>query len=162
MKDWWDGLEGRERVILAIGAAVLVIAVLWVALIHPLFIAGGQRAERVQQLRGDLARARSLGAEIQALTASGGGSTAVTGREQSLMIVLERTARDSGLQVNQSRPMDAETVRVRFESAPFDILVQWIGQLATRYGVQADIVSIDQLDSPGMVDAQITLKRPSA
>lgn len=162
MKEWFDSLEPRERVTLILGATFLVAVLAWVLLIHPLYVSGGQRAERVAQLRADLSRARELGAEIRALANTGSGQQATSGQNQTLLIVLERTARESGLTVNRSQPLDASTVRVRFESAAFDSLVRWMGVLATRYGVQADVVSLDQLEMPGMVDAQITLKRPGA
>lgn len=162
MKDWFDGLEPRERLTLIVGAAFLSLVLIWVLLIHPLYKSGAQRAERVAQLRTDLSRALTLGAEIRSLAAAGGTQASQSGQNQTLLIVLERTARESGLTVNRSQPMDASTVRVRFESAPFDNLVRWMGLLASRYGVEADVVSLDQLEVPGMVDAQITLKRPSA
>lgn len=162
MKDWFDNLEPRERLLVALAAVVVTLALAWLLLIHPLYVAGSQRAERVAQLRSDLARANTLGAEIRALAASGGPRVTQADANQSLMILLERSAREAGLQVNQSRPLDTATVRVRFESAPFDTLVRWLGTLASRYGVQADVVSLDKLGAPGMVDAQITLKRPAA
>lgn len=162
MKEWFDGLEPRERLILSVGAVFLALVLAWVLLIHPLYVASGERAERVAQLRADLARATALGVEIRTLGSAGPTRTAPGAANQSLMILLERSAREAGLQVNQSRPLDTTTVRVRFEAAPFDTLVRWMGTLANRYGVQADVVSLDQLDAPGMVDAQITLKRPTA
>ena len=56
--------------------------------------------------------------------------------------------------------MDNSTVRVTFESAPFDSLVMWMGILQSQYGIQVDVASLDRLDTPGMVDAQLTVKRP--
>lgn len=161
MKDWFAGLEQRERLTLIAGAVILVIALLWVLLIHPLYVSGGKRAERIEALRMDLQRAQQISAEIKSMARQNPALAAAADRDQSLMIVLERSARDSGLQVSQSRPMDASTVRVRFEQAPFDTLVSWMGMLATRYGIQVDIASLDKLDTPGMVDSQLTLKRPA-
>ncbi|MDH3589107.1 MAG: type II secretion system protein M [Gammaproteobacteria bacterium] len=159
MKEWFEGLEQRERLTLIAGGIILLLALVWVLLINPLFVSAGDRAEQINSLRGDVIRARDLSAEIAGLRKGGARAYTRGDSDQSLMIILERTARESGLQVNQSRPMDASTVRVRFESAPFDSLVQWMGILASRYAIQIDIASLDRLDVQGMVNAQLTLKR---
>ncbi|MBT8135462.1 MAG: type II secretion system protein M [Gammaproteobacteria bacterium] len=158
MKEWFAGLEQREQITLLAGAVVLVLALLWVLLINPLYISAGARVGQIESLRADVIRARQLSAEIASLRKT--GASPLPDANQSLMLILERTARDSGLQVNQSRPLDESTVRVRFEAAPFEALVNWMGLLAQRYSIQIDIASLNKLDSPGLVDAQLTLKRP--
>ena len=161
MKAWFDSLEQRERVTLVIGAIALALALLWILLIDPLYSSASQRHERLSALRSDLVHATRLNAEIAALGRVP-GSGAAEGRDQSLLIVAERSARAAGLQVDGARPTDDSTVRVRFESASFDALVRWMAALSSRYGVRVDIASIDRNDTPGTVDAQITIKRPAA
>ncbi len=162
MKDWFDNLEARERLTLLIGGAVLLLALAWVLLINPLFVSAGDRAEKIDALRADVARARVLGAEIAALKQSGARPTgAGQGGGQSLLVIVEQTSRSAGLQVNETRPLDgSDAIRVRFRSASFDSLVRWMGQLSARYAIEIDIASLDRLDTEGMVDAQLTLKRP--
>lgn len=156
MKEWLDSLEPRERLTLLAGAVILGLTLVWVLLISPLYISAGDRATQFSELQRDISRARELRSQIQ--RAGNGGSRPQT--SQPLMITLERSAREFGLQVDRSRPMDAATVRVNFESAPFDTLVQWMGVLQSRHGLLIDIASLDRLDTAGMVDAQLTVKRP--
>ncbi len=162
MKEWFESLEPRERLTLMIGAIALVLALLWTQLVYPLYSSASQRQEQITQLRADLLRATELNAEIAALGQISGAGT-VAGRDLPLMIVLERSAGDAGLQLDQSRPTDETTVRVRLESASFDSLISWMAILSSRYGVDVSVASIDRKDgAPGTVDAQITLTRPAA
>ncbi|NNF67391.1 MAG: hypothetical protein HKM98_07765 [Gammaproteobacteria bacterium] len=157
MKEWFDGLESRERITLLGGGIFLGLVLLWVLLISPLYVSAGARSDQLENARQSVLRARQLSAEIDMLQSQGNRPVA---SNETMLITLERTARESGLQVNQSRPIDASTVRVRFESASFDKLVQWMGVLEQRYSIQIEIASLDRLDIPGLVDAQLTLKRP--
>lgn len=156
MKDWFDGLESRERLTLISGAVFLGLTLVWVLLISPLYVSAGDRTTQFSQLQEDVSRARQL---RNVILQQGGDGSPVTS-DQPLMITLERSARELGLQVEQSRPMDPSTVRVTFEAAPFDLLVQWMGVLESQHGLQIDMASLDSLDIPGMVDAQLTVKRP--
>lgn len=157
MKDWFESLESREKLTLVIGAVILGLALTWVLLIDPLYSSAGNRLSRIVNLQEDVSRARQLRSEIKQLKESGGARSS---SDQSMIITLERTARESGLQVNTSRPMDATTVRVSFEAAPFQALVNWMAVLERQHGIRVDIASLDRLDVPGMVDAQLTVKRP--
>ena len=47
---------------------------------------------------------------------------------------------------------------MRFEQAPFDTLVDWLGQLGERYGVHAESASIDAGKAVGTVDATLVLR----
>ncbi|MBT8130800.1 MAG: type II secretion system protein M [Gammaproteobacteria bacterium] len=157
MREWFEGLESRERMTLLGGGIFLGLVLLWVLLINPLYVSAGARSDQLESARQSVLRARQLSAEIDMLQSQGNRPVA---SNETMLITLERTARESGLQVNQSRPIDASTVRVRFESASFDKLVQWMGVLEQRYSIQIEIASLDRLDIPGLVDAQLTLKRP--
>lgn len=157
MKDWFDGLEPRERLTLIAGGVILGLTLVWVLLISPLYVSAGARATQVSELKDDVNRARQLRQVILQQSNNGPGSSA---SDQPLMITLERTARELGLQVEATRPMDPATVRITFESAPFDVLVRWMGVLESQHGLQIDMASLDNLDIPGMVDAQLTVKRP--
>lgn len=161
MKEWFESLEQRERTTLVFGAVALTLVLLWILLIDPLYSSATQRQQQLTQLRADLARATQVRAEIAALGSQPGPGTA-EGRNESLLIVAERSARAAGLQVDQARPTDNVTVRVRFDSASFDALVRWMTVMSSRYGVSVDVASLDRNDTPGTVDAQITIKRPAA
>lgn len=158
LKDWFESLEPRERLTLLAGAGLLTLILLWVVLVGPLYAAADKRKEQLTTMQANLIRASELSAEISSHGATG-PARSVQGQNQSLMIVLERSARGAGLQINRSQPVDADSVRVRFENAPFDSVVRWLAQLASSYSVQVDTASMERRDTPGMIDAQLTLKR---
>jgi general secretion pathway protein M len=49
-------------------------------------------------------------------------------------------------------------VRVSFENANFDALVDWIEDLSRSYGVEASDLSADRADGIGLVNARVTLQ----
>ncbi|NND60219.1 MAG: type II secretion system protein M [Gammaproteobacteria bacterium] len=161
MKEWFDSLEEREKYTLAGGAVFLLVVALWLLIINPLYSGTTENRQRIDQLRTDLARATVLNAEIKAQQQSGGGQPRAQAGNQSLMILLQRSATSAGLEVNRSRPLDENTVRVQFEGAAFDALVGWMAAMVSRYGVSVDIASVERTNTPGMVDAQLTIKRPA-
>jgi len=50
---------------------------------------------------------------------------------------------------------------VRLESAPFDALARWLGQLQGSYGLALDSASIERGNADGTVTASLILRQPS-
>jgi general secretion pathway protein M len=55
-------------------------------------------------------------------------------------------------------PTGAASVRVSFEFARFDALIDWIEGLTRDYGVEAIDFSADRADGVGLVNARVTLQ----
>jgi general secretion pathway protein M len=49
-------------------------------------------------------------------------------------------------------------VRLNFEVADFDALMNWLDALARDYGVQATDLSVDKVEGLGLVNARATLE----
>jgi len=152
---WWSALAERERRILGAGSVVLGAVVLYLAVWEPL-------AHARHQQHVDLAAARSLALQLEALGASGlrgGGPTAGAG--QSLLAIIDQSTKASALTKPPTRlqPEGEDTVRIWFDDVPFDVLMRWLGELQTRYGVRVDNADIERESGPGLVNARLTLVR---
>ena len=160
MKDWFLSLEERERLFVTAAAAVLVVAVFYLAVWMPLDRGQSSVANSVASWRDSVAELRLLQGELQA---AGAGQTEVAGLDQSLVVIVDETLRSRGLYeaLQRSQPTGANGIRVEFENVAFDDLVLWLGDLSSRYAlqVQAANFSAASREQDGRVNSTITLER---
>lgn len=158
MDEWLQRLSPRERRTVTIGAVVALL-ILIAAIVLPLDRAVARAAERVERKRADLAWIRSVAPEL----AAAGPVVARSGPQQeSLVVLIDRAARESGLgeSLTSSQPSGDGALRVRLERAPFDSMVAWLARLAQQHGVQVELATVDGADEPGLVTATVTLRGP--
>ena len=161
MRNWFANLETREQVFVAVGAAFVVIALIYVLLWAPLDKNHRELASSVDNWQ------RSL-AELGPLSALAGSAEpsrpqVAVSNQQAPIIIVDQTLRGRGLEQfrRRSQPTTSNGVRVEFESVAFDELVLWLGDLSDEYGmhVQAGSVSAVTQAGPGRVNASLTLER---
>ncbi len=152
---WWSGLAERERRVLGAGTVILGAVIVYLAVWEP--VASARHQQHV-----DLAAARAMAVQLEALAASGprnGGPTAGAG--QSLLAIIDQSSKASALTKPPSRlqPEGDDIVRIWLEDVPFDVLLRWLGDLQSRYGVRVDNADIERESAPGRVNARLTLMR---
>ncbi len=152
---WWSALAERERRILGAGGVVLGAVVLYLAVWEPLAYARHQQ-------RVDLAAARALAVQLEMLAASAPrGAGPGAGAGQSLLAIIDQSSKASALTKPPTRlqPEGDDTVRIWLDDVPFDVLMRWLGDLQSRYGVRVDNADIERESGPGLVNARLTLVR---
>jgi len=159
MRGWWEGLQARERRMLASGAVVVAALLGWALLWYPLSHARSDLALRVAHQRDDLAWMRQALGEVASLRAQGARSRADR-QGKSLLALADVSARGAGLTgaLKRVEPAGSDSVRVNLEIADFDALVSWLDALARDYGVQATDFSVDKVEGLGLVNARVTLQ----
>ena len=159
MRDWFESLEPRERLFVSIGAAVVAVALLWGLIWAPLDKGHRELQQRVSTWEQSLADLRPLAAMPQ--PQSGSRPASAAGGAQSPVVIVDSTLRSHGLgQPKRSQPTP-NGIRVEFENVAFDKLVVWLGDLSYQYGmeVQAGSLSAATSESPGRINASLTLER---
>lgn len=156
LMEWLQRLSARERRVVTLGAiGALLIAV--IAVILPLDRSVARAAERIERKRADLAWMRSVAPEL----AAAGPSFAAGGAgQESLVVVIDRTAREAGLGTNltSSQPSGDGGLRVRLEGASFDLIAAWLARLADQHGVRVEVATVDGAGEPGLVTASLVLR----
>jgi general secretion pathway protein M len=134
----------------ALAALLLII----VATVLPLQRSVAAVEQRVERKRDDLQWLRSMAPQLAGLQVG----TPPPLRE-SLVVLVDRTARDSGLakSLAGSQPSGDGGLNVRLDQTPFDTLVAWLSQLRERYGVRVDAATIDAGKDIGNVTATLVL-----
>lgn len=159
MRDWFESLEARERLFVSIGAVIVAIALLWGLIWAPLDKGHRELQQRVSTWERSLAEIRPLASMPQ--PQSGSRPASAAGAAQSPVVIVDSTLRSHGLgQPKRSQPTP-NGIRVEFENVAFDKLVVWLGDLSYQYGmeVQAGSLSAATSDSPGRINATLTLER---
>ena len=157
--DWWTQLAPRERILVAVCGVFVAGALIWTMGIQPLYKGSAKLADQVVEKESQLANLQELASQIS----PGGDSTtsATASTNESIVVVIDKTTRSRSLAayLKRNQPEGTNGVRLRFEGAPFDALVQWIGELNKGYGMSMVSASFDEAGA-GRVNCSIVLNRP--
>jgi len=153
--DSFNSLSERERRLVSIGGAIAVLLLIF-AIVLPLNRGVSSAEMRVATKQADLLWMRSVSSEI----AASGPVGPAPATQESLLIVVDRAAREAGLgsALTSSEPSGQNGLRVRLEKAPFDTLVAWIARLGDQHGVTVESATVDNAGSPGLVNAGLVLR----
>lgn len=157
MQEWLARLSPRERIMVLACVVFVSIALAWSVAVRPLYQGNASLAERVASKQSQLATFQELAGRI-APGMQGGTEPAFTGTNESIVLLIDRTTRERQLAgfLKRNQP-DGTVVRIRFEGAPFDALVGWLGELRERYGMTIVSATFDA-SGPGRVNSSIELR----
>lgn len=161
MRNWFNTLNAREQMLVAAAAAFVFFAIVWFAVWKPLDAGQKAAAERVENWKQSLSALRPMRGQVEAAAA---GRPVMPAQNQSLVVIVDNSLRQRGLTgaLQRSQPTPAgDGIRVEFESASFDDLVLWLGDLHVQYGLQVDSgsFSVASGENPGRVNSSVTLQR---
>ena len=152
MRAWYENLAEREKrfvLIGGIGAAVLLL----LGIVLPLNRNITQARHRVTVKQADLAYIQSVTPELANAGPMGGSG-------ESLVVLVDSSARESGLgkSLSNSQPTGDGGLRVRLEKVAFDGMVAWLARLAQQHGVRVESAEIENAGEAGLVNAGLVLK----
>lgn len=161
MKDWFMGLEVRERQLVGGGAAVLLLLLLYVMIWEPLASGYHSLRDSVAQQKQNLVWMQQAAVQIKALQRSGGSAARGLGG-RSLLAVVDQSARSGGLgpAIKRIEPDGSKGVKIWLEGVAFDPMILWLGKLTKSYQIETSIITIEP-QGEGRVNARLTLLEPS-
>jgi type II secretory pathway component PulM len=153
LQRYLERLSERERRIVVLGAAIALL-LLVLAVVMPLQRKLVATDQRVAHKQDDLAWLRSMAPQLAGLQANQPRAL-----RESLVVVVDRTARQSGLEraLVGSQPSGDGGLNVRLEQTSFDGLISWLSQLHELYGIRVDAADFDAAGAPGTVNASLVL-----
>lgn len=161
MKNWFEGLESREQLFVALGAVIVVAALFYGLVWAPL----DRNHESMASSVSDWQRSLAELAPLKGLAQAGPASNRTTGNasQQAPIIIVDQTLRSRQLEQFRQRaqPTSSNGIRVEFENVAFDDLVLWLGDLSEQYSmhVQAGSLSKGSQSGAGRINATLTLER---
>jgi len=161
MNDWFESLETRERIFVAVGAFIVAVALIYGLVWAPLNEKHALLKNDVDNWQRSLTELRPLrSAQSPGNQARPGGNS---GGQMSPIIIVDQTLRSRGLERyrQRSQPTASNGIRVEFENVAFDELVLWLGDLSEQYEmhVQAGSFGKSSQVGEGRINATITLER---
>ncbi|MFO1371279.1 MAG: type II secretion system protein M [Candidatus Competibacteraceae bacterium] len=160
MKAWWDNLSPRERGLIS-GGVVLLLALLFYVLAWEPFQASNRRLRQsIAEQRADLAWMRQAAAEVKRLSAAHNPAAQSANAGQSLLTVVDQTARGAGLGTALKRitPQGNDKLNAQLEQVEFDKLIAWLGALERQQHVTIINIVVDRTGAAGLVNARIILQ----
>jgi general secretion pathway protein M len=155
VRAWYLGLPARDRRMVAIGAGVLAILLLFGGLLLPLNSAVSNALARSEARRADLAWMRANESEIRT-----GSLVLPRDTSEAPVVLVDRVGRENGLSsaFRGTQPSaGGHGVRVQLEAASFDTMINWLGALEQHYGLTIETVTVERGAKPGIVNASVTL-----
>ncbi|MBI4696002.1 MAG: type II secretion system protein M [Gammaproteobacteria bacterium] len=159
LQDWWQGLSGRERVLVACGGAAVMLALLYVLVMEPL---GERRQLLARQYAAERMQAAELGRwaeEAAALRAAAPG--AAPGLSTPLIVALNEAIAAHGLKTALRRlvPANEREAQLAFEGVVFDKLLEFVIVLHAQYGLEVVRINVERSGAPGIVSANLSVGR---
>ena len=144
-------LSERDQRTLKIGGAIAALLLLYAVIQLDSSVASAHK--RLLKKRDDLTWMRNNAAEL-----ASAGPVRTGGGGESLLVVVDRSARESGLSVTGSDPAGPGALNIRLQKVSFDTLIAWIGRLGQTNGIRVDNASIESAGNPGLVNASFVLR----
>lgn len=145
-----DGLTPRERVLLSVGAGVVVAAAMWMYVWQPLADQRREQQDRIARYAAILDLAERAPETSTQVTPACAGAGALAPR------VVE-SAEKVGIPLARLDPQGAQ-LRVTVAETAYDTAVAWIAALEAQTCVRATAIEMSRLTAPGQVSMRITLQ----
>jgi general secretion pathway protein M len=151
----FESLNERERRMVMIGGLCTVLLLIF-GVILPLDHSVARAEARISAKQADLAWMHEATPELLAA----GPAVAPPGNAQSMLVVVDRSAREAGLgkSLTSSEPSGPGGLQVRLEKASFDAVVAWLARLSEEQGIRVESATMDNAGQPGIVNAGVVLK----
>ena len=158
LRQRWDAMAPRERVMVALAGIVVAATLLYVGAWEPLAQSRDALRLQVQAGETDLAWMRAAAPIVRERAATAPVAVAQTG--QSLLARADASARDAGLgnALLRVEPVSARQVRVYFQGVGFDPLMRWIEALSAQGALRITEFSAQRAEGVGLVDARLNLE----
>jgi len=155
MNEWWQSLAMRERMLVSLMGAMVVIAMVYWFVLAPLFNSANDYRERVTTAEKSLAWMKRVAPTLP----TGNGATARTESQDSLISIVDRTTQQLGLKTRGNQQAGANKLRVQFDNASFDNMVTWFGVLHSTHNVVVDTINVTREDTAGVVSGAVTIQK---
>jgi general secretion pathway protein M len=155
MREWYDNLSERDRRIVNLGGVAVLVMVL-LGIVVPLNRNISMARERVTRKQDDLQFIQSVAPQL----ASAGPATGNAASGESLVVLIDSSARESGLgkSLTNSQPTGDKGLRIRLDRVSFDAMVAWLARLSQQHGVRVESAEIETAGEAGLVNAGLVLK----
>src|SRR5262245_61167037 len=150
MKAWLTNLQPRERLILLGGVAAALLIALWFGVMR--------LHAQTEVLRDAVAAKQRMLVDLTRVGARPATPANPQGN-QTLVVVIDGTAREHGIALTTRRPDGPDGWQVAVSNVPFDRLLELLVALEKQSSVAVESASFTTAKQKGIVNGQLTLRR---
>jgi general secretion pathway protein M len=148
----WRERSPRERIILAIGAGMLLLAAVFLLLIEPALEGRSRWQRELPQVRAEHATMQALAKQFSVAP-----TTAATPASVSIdRAALERSLNDAGIKP-ASLELSNGQLQARWNDVSFSALMRWLQHMQAEQGWSVQAASISARERIDRVDATVAL-----
>ncbi|MBK5911648.1 hypothetical protein CCR85_09130 [Rhodothalassium salexigens] len=165
MTGFWQDRSPRERWLIALAAAILIVLAGQTLVYRPLMAARAEAAAAARSAAALLAEVEAGAAEARRLKAAGAGlgeagPGGAAGPAQSVRQLANAAARRHGLRIARLRPDEAGGLTVWIDAVRAPTLHAWLVELFRDHGLVVRRATLTRGDDGAMVAAQVQIVRP--
>jgi len=160
IKNWYQGLQQRERQLVLAASAVIIITLLYLTTWEPIHQGNKDQTQKYQTQVDILDWMQTAAIEVRTLQASGAAKRQ-TNSSQPVTLLVENSAATAGLKpyLSKLESTSEKGARITIDAASFDQLLLWLNTLQSQYGITVSSAKLDRNNTPGAVNARMTLNR---
>lgn len=159
MKEWFLNLTQRERTMVQVAAAVIIVFIFYMLIIEPISNSYTKKKQNVATATETLEWMQTAAQEVKQLSGGRALSEQPRSKQQALSVV-DRSVRKAGLAgvMKRVQPEGESGVRVWFENAAFDELIKWLSTIESDHGLSVNEINVEQTESTGLVNVRVFLE----
>ncbi len=155
---WFQEQTRRDQIAIIICSVLVGVFLLWIVLIKPLSVAADRANESYQLTAESLARVKTLAASLKYYQTS--AATRPRAQQISIQGAVNTSVQSAGLSFTSLVPSaNGEEASVRFESASYKNIIQWLHSLESIYDIQIASLNLTAGIQPGQVSVNIRLRK---
>lgn len=160
IKNWYHGLQQRERQLVLAASTVIIITLLYLTIWEPIHQGIEDQTQKYQTQSDILDWMQTAAVEVRTLQASGAAKRK-TNSSQPVTLLVENSAATAGLKpyLSKLESTSEKGARITIDAASFDQLLLWLNTLQSQYGITVSSANLDRNNTPGAVNARMTLNR---
>ena len=151
MKAWFQNLQPRERLIVLGGIVGVLLIAVWFGVMR--------LHAQTEVLRESVAAKQRMLVDLSRVGTRPAAAANAQGNNQTLVVVIDGSAREHGITLSTRRPDGPDGVQVAFSNVPFDMLLDWLVALEKQSSVAVESASFTTAKTKGIVNGQLTLRR---
>lgn len=153
IQNFWQQRDARERRLLSMAAAAIMLALIYLVLLNPALSGRAKLQEKIPQLRQQVAEMALLSTQQAQLAASLSDQVAPVSREQIDASLSSRGVKTQALAVSD------DIVRLQIQSVNYGSLMEWLVEMQKAARLTVEEARVTALPESGQVSVSLTLKQ---
>lgn len=150
---YWNSRAPRERRMLCVAGAVVVLGLFYVALVDSALSGRSRLEKRLPQLRQQAMLMQGLSREVAVLSSKASGATPAVTKQGVEASLAGRALRAQNVAVTDG------TVRLRLQHVQFASLASWLDEVHKSMRLTVVEATVVAQEQRGMVEATLTLRQ---